>query len=63
MDETIKFSAEEINQEWASLLSQYVMIKINLQKKVAELQLLADENIDLKAQLHQVQLDLMRLQK
>ena len=50
---------KEVNSEWGILLGQSLAIKLVLEKELNQLRI---ENEDLKAKLHQAQLDLLAAQ-
>lgn len=60
------FDLRDVNLEWSDVLSQYLIAKITLQKQNQQLETdykqLKIANDNLKAQLHQAQLDLVRAQ-
>lgn len=56
------FNSNELNKEWSELLSQYVTNSLLLKKEIESLKFLEQENIDLKVQLHQAQLDIIATQ-
>jgi hypothetical protein len=60
------FDIEEMNGAWGRLLSQitsqYITENLVLRKEIERLQALEQDNQDLKAQLHQAQIDLLAAQ-
>ena len=62
----LPFDLNELNQAWSALLSQFVVAKLALKKQNEQLQADYDQieiaYNDLKAQLHQAQIDLIAAQ-
>jgi predicted GNAT superfamily acetyltransferase len=59
-------SVDELNAEWSKLVSaissRYIVENLALKKEVEALQELKKTNVDLKAQLHQAQVNLLAAQ-